>query len=66
MTLMEGAETSFPLVFASDTAVISELTFPWEQTFTSLTLASLVGWGNSPCDPAPAVTGMEPSSGSAN
>ena len=66
MTVTEGAEPPFSVVFASDKAVISNLTFPWEQTFTSLTLASLAGWGNSPCDPDPAVTCREPSSGSAN
>lgn len=63
---MEGAEPSFRVVFASDKAEISDLSFPWEQTLTSLTLASLGGWGKSPCDPDPAVTCMEPSSGSAN
>lgn len=66
LTLMEQAKPLFPVVFASDKAVISGLTFPWEQTFTSLTLASLVGWDNSLCDPDPAVTCMEPSSSSAN
>lgn len=60
-----GREPPFPLVFASDKAVISDLTFPWEQTFTSLTVASLAGWGNS-CDPDPAMTCSEPPSGSAN
>lgn len=38
---MEGAEPPFPVVFAPDKEIISGLTFPWEQTFTSLTLASL-------------------------
>lgn len=41
LTLMEGAEPPFPVVFASNKVVINDLTFPWEQTFTSLTVASL-------------------------
>lgn len=44
--LLEGAEPfQFPVIFASDKAVISDLIFQWEQIVTSLTLASLAGWG---------------------